>query len=104
MDLDRLIAIEQRLDEALRVAHEEAARLVADAQAAIRRGEAELESELQEVARRAATETASERERREREVTREAELRVARFDAVSPQQVAAAARDVVERLVAGATP
>jgi vacuolar-type H+-ATPase subunit H len=103
MDLDRLIATEQRLDEALRVAQEESARLVLEAQAAARRGEAELETELQAAARSFAAETAAERERREREVTLDAERQVARYEAVSPQKVAAAARDVVERLVAGAT-
>lgn len=100
MDLDRLIATEQRLDEALRAAHEAAARLVGEAQAAVRRGETELEAELQAATQRFASETATERERREREVTREAELHVARYEAITPQQVATAARDVVAHLVA----
>ncbi len=101
MDLERLIATEQRLDEALRGAREEAARLVAEAQAAAQRAETELEAELLAAAVRSAAETAAERERQEREVNREAALRVARYEAVPPERIAAAARDVVDRLVAG---
>jgi vacuolar-type H+-ATPase subunit H len=101
MDLERLIATEQRLDEALRGARETAARLVSEAQATAQRAEAELEAELLTAAERFAAETAAERERREREVSQEAALAVARYEAVPPERVAAAARDVVERLVAG---
>jgi F0F1-type ATP synthase membrane subunit b/b' len=101
MDLERLIATEQRLDEALRGARETAARLVAEAQATSQRAEAELEAELLTAAERFAAETAAERERREREVSQEAALAVARYEAVPPERVAAAARDAVERLVAG---
>jgi F0F1-type ATP synthase membrane subunit b/b' len=101
MDLERLIVTEQRLDEALRGAREEAARLVAEAQAAAQRAEAELEAELLSSAERLAAETASERERREREVSQEAALTVACYEAVPAERVSAAARDVVERLVAG---
>lgn len=101
MDLDRLIATEQRLDEALRAAREEAARLVAEAQTRARRREAELDAELEAAAQGLAAETAAERERREREVALEAEGRVARYEAVSAELVTRAARDIVNRLVAG---
>jgi F0F1-type ATP synthase membrane subunit b/b' len=101
MDLERLIATEQSLDEALRGAREAASRLVAEAQAAVHRAEAELEAELLSAAARFAAETAAERDRREREVRREAALAAARYEAVPAERVSAAARDVVERLVAG---
>jgi hypothetical protein len=102
MDLERLIATEQRLDEALRGARDTAARLVADALAAAQRADTELEGELLAAAMRSAAETAAERERRQQEVTREAELSVARYEAVIPERIAVAARDVVDHLVAGA--
>jgi vacuolar-type H+-ATPase subunit H len=101
VDLDRLIATEQRLDEKLRRAHEEATRLVEDAQAAARTCEARVTAELEAAAQRFATETAAERERREREVKEAAAATVKRYERVSGERVAQAARDVVERLVAG---
>lgn len=101
MDLDRLIATEQRLDEALRRAREEAAGLVQAAQAAARQREAELAAELEATAQRFATETAAERERREREVGEEAAAQVARYEAIPAGRITQAARDVVDRLVAG---
>lgn len=104
MDLDRLIATEQRLDEKLRVARDEAARLVQEAQAAAAAREAEGAAELEAAARRFATETASERERRVREVHAEAAARVKRYEGVSDERVAKAARDVVVRLVTGEEP
>lgn len=104
MDLDRLIATEQRLDEKLRRAREEAARLVQDAQAAVRAHEAELATELEAAAQRFATETAAERERRVREVREEAVAKVKRYEDVSAARVSRAARDVVARLVGGEAP
>lgn len=101
MDLERLIATEQRLDEALRAAREEATRLLAEAQAALRRREEALEAELQDAARKSAALTAEERERREQDVSSEAARAVARYEAVTADQVAAAARAVVDHLVAG---
>ena len=101
MDLEQLIATEQRLDEALRAARDEAARLVAEAKAALHRQEVVLETEIEVAARSFAAETAAERERREREVRSEAAQAAARYEAVSLERVAAAARDVVQRLVAG---
>src|SRR5512147_2371876 len=83
VDLDRLIATEQRLDEKLRRAREDAARLVQEAEAAARAREAEVAAELAAAAQRFATETAAERERRVREVHAEAVAKVKRFDEVS---------------------
>lgn len=104
MDLDRLIATEQRLDQALRRAQEEAAGLVQAAQAAARQRDAELAAELEAMALRFSAETTAERERREREVREEALARVARYDAISDERIARAARDVVDWLVAGEEP
>ena len=104
VDLDRLIATEQRLDEKLRRAQEEATRLVAEARAAAATREAELTAELAATAQRFAAETAAERERREREVHVEAAVQVKRYEGISPECVAGAARDVVDRLVAGEEP
>jgi vacuolar-type H+-ATPase subunit H len=103
MDLERLIATEQRLDEALRAARETATRLVAEAQAEAERREAALETELEAASARLAAETAAERERREREVRQEAELRVKRYESISAEQVAAAAREVVDGLLSAAS-
>lgn len=104
MDLDRLIATEQRLDEKLRRAREEAARLVQEAEAAARAHEAELATELEEAAQRFAAETAAEREQRVREVREEAVAEVKRYEGVSAACVSRAARDVVARLVGGEEP
>lgn len=101
MDLERLIATEQRLDEALRAAREEGTRLVAEVQAVLRRREEGLEAELQDAARKEAAETAAERERRVQDVSSEAARAVARYEAITADQVAAAARAVVDHLVAG---
>lgn len=101
MDLERLIATEQRLDEALRTAREQASALVTEARARAQKREAEIEAELREAEVRLAAETAAERERGEREVAREAEARVALLDAVSAEHVRQAAQGVVSRLVSG---
>jgi vacuolar-type H+-ATPase subunit H len=104
VDLDRLIATEQRLDEKIRRAREEAAHLVEEAQAAARAREAEVAAELAAATQRFATETAAERERRVQKVQEEAVARVRRFDGVSAANVSRAARDVVTRLVGGEEP
>lgn len=104
MDLDRLIATEQRLDEQLRRAREEAARLVREAEAAARARETEVAAELEAAAQRFATETAAERERRVREVREEAVASVKRYEGVTAARVSLAARDVVARLVEGEEP
>jgi vacuolar-type H+-ATPase subunit H len=101
VDLEQLIATEQRLDEALRAAREQASALVAEARTRAHQREAEIDAELREAEVRLAAETAAERERREREVAREAEARVALLDAVSAERVRQAAQDVVSRLVSG---
>jgi len=104
VDLDRLIATEQRLDEKLRRAREEATRLVQEAQAAAGTREAKIAAELEEAAQRFATETAAERAQRVRQVREEAVAKVKRYEGVTPERVARAARDVVDRLVAGEEP
>jgi vacuolar-type H+-ATPase subunit H len=101
VDLDQLIATEQRLDEGLRRAREEAARLVREAREAAQRREAELEAELEAAARAFAAEAEAERARQEREIASEAAARVTRYDMVPPQLLEAAARAMVERLVEG---
>jgi len=101
VDLEQLIATEQRLDEALRAARERAAAMVTAARTLAQQREAEVEAELREAELRLAAETAAERERREQEVAREAEARVALLEAVSADQVGQAARAVVNRLVSG---
>ncbi len=101
MDLEQLIATEQRLDEALRAARAQATALVTAARTLVQQREAEVEAELRAAELRLAAETAAERERREREVAREAEARVALLDAVSAERVGQAAREVVQRLVSG---
>jgi vacuolar-type H+-ATPase subunit H len=101
VDLERLIATEQRLDEALRTAREQAGAMIQEAQARARAQAAALDTELQQAALRLSAETTAERERREHEVAREAEARVALLDAVSAARVEQAARQVVARLVAG---
>jgi vacuolar-type H+-ATPase subunit H len=99
MELEQLIATEQRLDDALRRAREECARLVADARAAARRAEAALAAEIEAAAEATAVATATERQQREAEIARDAAERVARYDAVPAARIQALAQDVVTRLV-----
>jgi vacuolar-type H+-ATPase subunit H len=101
VDLERLIATEQRLDKALQIAREQASALVTEARTRVHEREAEVEAELRAAELRLAAETAAERERREQEVAREAEARVALLDSVSAERISQAAREVVNRLVAG---
>ncbi len=104
MELERLIATEQRLDEALRQAREECARLVANAHEAARRAEAALAAEVEAAAEAAAVATATERQQREAEIAREAVEQVARYDAVPVARVQALAQGVVAQLLSqGAT-
>jgi vacuolar-type H+-ATPase subunit H len=104
MELQQLIATEQRLDDALRRAREECARLVADAREAARRAEAALAAEIEATAEATAVATATERQRREAEIARDAAERVARYDAVPASRIQELAQDVVTRLVSqGAT-
>jgi hypothetical protein len=100
VDLARLIATEERLDEALRTARAQAGALVEEARARAREREAALEAELQEAALRLSAETSAERGRREQEVARAAQARVALLEAISAVRIEQAAREVVARLVA----
>ena len=99
MELEQLIATEQRLDDELRRAREECARLVADAREAARRAEAALAAEIAAAAETSAAATATERQQREAEIAREAAERVARYDAVPAALIQALAQEVVARLV-----
>ena len=99
MELEQLIATEQRLDEALRRVREECARVVADARETARRSEAALAAEIEAAARAAAVAATTERQRREAEIAREAAERVARYAAVPATQIEALAQDVVVQLV-----
>lgn len=101
MDLDRLIATEQRLDEALRRARDEAAQIVAAAQATVQRRASELDLELARGEQTLAAEIAMERARREQEVREQAAVAVARYAAVSPERTADLVHALVDRLVAG---
>jgi vacuolar-type H+-ATPase subunit H len=102
MDLNRLIATEERLDEALRRARDEAAQIVAAARTAGQHAESELACELKTAAERLTTEIAVERARREQEIREQTAAAVARYAAVSPERITAVARELVDRLVAGA--
>lgn len=99
MELEQLIATEQRLDAALRRAREECARVVADAREAARRVEEALAAEIAAAAAAAAAATAAERQRRETEIARAAAERVARYDAVPGPRIQSLAEDVVSQLV-----
>lgn len=99
MDLERLIATEQRLDEALHRAKGQSETLRREAEAAAQAAEAKLDAELEATARAAATRAAAARRRAEQEVASRAAVLVARYQAVSDRNVARAAERVVRRLV-----
>jgi F0F1-type ATP synthase membrane subunit b/b' len=101
VDLERLIATEQRLDEALQQARAEAEGLIRQAEAAAHRADADLEAELEQRARSALAEAARARRRAEEEIAGTAADLVARYEAVADAQVEQAADRVVQRLVAG---
>ncbi|HET9709114.1 MAG TPA: hypothetical protein VFP39_12515 [Gemmatimonadales bacterium] len=104
MDLDQLIATEQRLDESLRRARAEADRLIEDAQAASRRAEAALAADIEAAAGAKALTAATERREREAAIARETAEQVARYDNVPATRIGALARDVVDQLVIEETP
>jgi vacuolar-type H+-ATPase subunit H len=104
VDLERLIATEQRLDEALQRARAEADARIQEAEAAARRADAELEMELEQRGRTALAEAAQARRRAEEDIAGRTAQSVARYQAVSDGQVARAADGVVRRLVAGEGP
>lgn len=98
-DLDRLLGTEARLEELLRRAREEAARLVAEARETARAREAALGEELEAAARRLTGEIAAERQRREEQLATEAQGQAQWFDRVGAERIAELARGVVEQVV-----
>jgi polyhydroxyalkanoate synthesis regulator phasin len=99
VDLEQLIATEQRLDESLRHARAVAAQLVEEAKAAAGQAEAALAADIEAAAEGMAVAAAKEREEREAAIAREAAAGVARADGVSAARVRALAQDLVDRLV-----
>jgi hypothetical protein len=102
-DLTRLLETEARLEEALRRARDEAARLVTEARTLALAREEVLGAELDAAARRLEAEIATERDRAERDIAEAARQEVARFDGVAVERIAALARRVVERVIGGET-
>jgi hypothetical protein len=102
MELEQLIATEQRLDDALRQARAEAARLVEEAKATSTLAEAALAADIAAAAAAMAGAAATERREREAAIAREAAEQVARTDGVSTARIGALARDLVHLLVAEA--
>lgn len=98
MELEQLIATEQRLDDALRQARAEAARLVAEAQAASTHADAALAAEIEAAAAALAGAAATERREREAAIARDAAEQVARSDGVSTARIGALARQLVHLL------
>jgi membrane protein involved in colicin uptake len=104
VDLDQLIATEQRLDESLRRARADAVRLIAEAQEASRRAEAALAADIAAAAAARAVAAATERREREAAIARETAELVARYGGVPDTRIGALARDVVDQLVVEPTP
>jgi hypothetical protein len=104
MDLDQLIATEERLDESLRRARAAAARLIEEAQEASRRSESALAADIEAAARAMAAAAATERRDREAAIARETAEQVARYDGVPAARISALAQDVVNQLVAVQAP
>lgn len=104
MELEQLIATEQRLDDALRQARAEAARLVEEAKAASTRAEAAVAAEIKAAAAAMAVAAGTERREREAAIARETAEQVARYDGVPDTRIGALARDVVDQLVVERTP
>ena len=99
MELERLIETEQRLDDLLRRAREQAATIVQEARDAMAQREAAVDAELAAAAGQAEATLAAERERVAVEIAAAARDQVARYDGVDEPRVQAAARLVVERLL-----
>jgi vacuolar-type H+-ATPase subunit H len=104
VDLDQLIATEARLDESLRRARADAARLIEEAREASRRAEAVLTADIAAAATAMAAAAATERREREAAIARETAEQVARYDGVPATRSGALARDVVTQLVVERAP
>jgi len=103
VELEQLIATEQRLDESLRRARAAAARLVDEAKGAAGRAEAALSADIEAAATAMALQAETERRDRESAVAREAAEQVARTDGVAAARIQALARDMVNLLLADAS-
>jgi len=104
VDLEQLIATEQRLDESLRHARAVAAQLVEEAKAAAGQAEAALAADIEAAAAARAVAAATERREREATIARETAELVARYSGVPDARIGALARDVVDQLVVERTP
>lgn len=104
MELEQLIATEQRLDEALRRARAEATRVTEEARAAASLAEAALAADIESAAGAMALAAATERRDREAAIAREAAEQVARTDGVAETRIRALAQDLVNLLVIDQTP
>lgn len=104
MELEQLIATEQRLDEALRRTRAETARVIEEARAAASRAEAALAADIAAAAGVLARNAATERREREAAIVREAAEQVARVDTVSAPRIRAIAQDMVNLLVVKQAP
>lgn len=100
-DLTSLLETEARLEELLRRAREEAASLLAEAQAAAQAREGALGAELEGAGRRLEAEIGAERARREQDIAAAARRDAERFDQVSAERVSDLARYVVDRVIKG---
>ncbi len=98
-DLTRLLETEARLEEMLRQAREEAARLIAEAQQAARAREEALGAELAAAVQQLDATIEAERRRQEREIAADARRRAEGFDQVSPERVEELTRDIVGRII-----
>ena len=99
MELERLIETEQRLDDLLRQARDQAAAIVQEARDAVARREAAVDAELAAAAGQAEANLAAERERVATEIVAAARDQIARYDGVEEPRLQAAARLLVERLL-----
>ena len=100
MDLERLIAAEERNEALIVEARTEGQRLVAEATAAAAAREAGLRAEVDQAVAERVAELAADEARRIEELRAAARRAVARYDAVSDQEIAALVPGLIDRLVA----
>lgn len=100
-DLARLLDTESRLEELLRRAREEAARLVAEAHSAAQAREAALAAELDAAAQRLEAEIASERARAAQEIAAATRREAERFDRVTAERIGELAHFVLAAVIRG---
>lgn len=102
MELEQLIATEERLDDALRRARADAARVIDEAKAAALRAEEVLGADIAAAASTMSAAAAMERREREAAIARDAAEQVARTDGVAAARIRALAQEIVNLLVATA--